>query len=138
VRLVAALALTVTAQLVPLAQLCTTVPAWSTMSMYHTVGQTSVLVVAVRVTLVFTGAEVALALRPVRQVPSLAHALVGVLVVVGRGVLVAVAPASGVFVAVGRGVMVAVAAPPVQLTVTLFECGPPPDRLDGEVLNQAV
>jgi hypothetical protein len=126
VRLVAELALTVAAQLLPLAQLCTMAPLWSTMSRYHTVGPTSLLVVAVRVTLVFTATEVALALRPVRQVPSLAQAL--------PGVLVAVAPGGGVFVAVGRGVLVAV-APPVQLTVTLAECGPPPVMLEGEVLR---
>jgi hypothetical protein len=96
------------------------------MSRYHTVGPTSLLVVAVRVTLVFTATEVALALRPVRQVPSLAQALPGVLVAVGRGVLVAVAPATGVFVGV---------ALPVQLTVTLAECGPPPVMLEGEVLR---
>ncbi len=146
-RLVAVPALTVTAQLLPVPQLWITVPVWSTMSMYHTVGPTSVLVVAVRMTLLFTGTEVALALRPVRQVPSLAQALMGVLVAVGRGVLVAVAPGNGVFVAVGRGVLVATAlgvlvavavAPPVQVTVTLFDRGPPPARSVGEVLSQAV
>lgn len=127
----AALALSVTVHLLPLAQLPTTAPVWSTMSMYHTVGPTSVLVVAVRVTLLFTGTEVALALSPVRQVPLLAQAPVGVLVAAGRGVLVAVAPGCGVLVGVA-------VAPPAQLTVTLFDRGPPPARLDGEVLSQAV
>ena len=93
---------TVTAQLEPMAQLFTTLLASFTMSMYHTVGPTSWLVVAVSVTPVFTGTDEAVALIPVRHVPSLAQApdpvgvLVGVLVG-GFGVLVG---ATGVFVAV--------------------------------------
>jgi hypothetical protein len=104
VWLVAVVEVTVAVQLVPELQLCSTLPVSSTMSMYHCVGPTSVLVVAVSVTLVFTGTLVALALKPVRQVPSLAHELAGVLVAVGAtGVLVAVA-ATGVLVAGALGV----------------------------------
>jgi hypothetical protein len=119
VWLAAVLEVTLAVQLVPELQLCSTLPVSSTMSMYHCVGPTSMLVVALSVTFVFTATLVALALKPVRQVPSPAQVLVAVLVAVGAtGVLVAVAgtgvlvavAATSVLVAVGRiGVLVAVA-----------------------------
>jgi hypothetical protein len=107
--LAATLDVTLTGQLVPVGQEPTIVPDSFTMSIYQTVGPTSRLVVAVRVTAELTGADVVLALRPVRQVPSLVQLVpvTGVLVGVavgGTGVLVRVAVGgTGVFVRVAMG-----------------------------------
>jgi hypothetical protein len=80
----------------------------------------------------------------------------GVALTVGSGVRVAVAEAPGVYVAVevGRGVPVAVAlgggvlvpvlagvavaAPPIQVTPTVFDRGPPPVMMPLPVLSHAV
>jgi hypothetical protein len=96
--LAAVLEVTLTAQLVPDGQACTTAPDSVTISTYHTVGPTSRLVAAVIVTAVCTGTDAALALMPVRQVPSLAQLVpvTGVLVRVGVG-------GTGVYVLVGVG-----------------------------------
>ena len=102
----AVLDVTVALHLEPAAQLCTTWLVSSTMSMYHIVGPTSVFVTAVKLTLVLTGTDVAFAVKPVRQVPSLAQAPepVGVFVAcaVGEAVAVRVSVAVDVVVAVGR------------------------------------
>jgi hypothetical protein len=106
----ALLELTVATQLLPLPQAWRTLPASLTMSMYQTVGPTSWLVWAVRVTLLFTGTAGALALRLVMQVPSLPQPPLT------TGVLVAVA---------GIGVFVGVPGVLVGSTGVLVGVGPP-------------
>ena len=75
--------LTCPEQLVPAPQLTTTWLDSSTMSMYHTVGPTLRLAEAVSVTVAPGAAERALAVNPVRQVPSPAQPPPGAGVLVG-------------------------------------------------------